>query len=130
MIVDSSALMAILRQEPDAHAVSQALETADSVSISAATLVEACLVADSADDPRFGRALDQLIRSVPVEIESFTAEHAAIAREAHRVFGRGSKSKAKLNFGDCFSYALAYAKDEPLLFKGEDFKHTDIAAAI
>lgn len=122
--------MAILRQEPEASAVARALEAADSVSISAATLVEACIVADSAEDPRFGRGLDHLIRSIPVEIESFTAEHALIAREAHRAFGKGSASKAKLNFGDCFSYALAYAKDEPLLFKGEDFRHTDIAAAI
>ncbi len=122
--------MAILRNEREAGAVSLALEEADSVSISAATLVEVCLVADSAEDGRFGRALDHLIRGIPIEIEPFTAEHAAIARDAHRVFGKGSGSKAKLNFGDCFSYALAFAKDEPLLFKGEDFQHTDLATAL
>lgn len=130
MIVDASALIAIVNQEPDARELAEALERADRLSMSAASLLEACVVADFAPDARYGRRLDELVRAAAVEIEPFTAEHAAIAREAYRLFGRGSGHAAKLNLGDFFAYATAYAAGEPLLFKGGDFIHTDIKPAI
>lgn len=130
MIVDSSAVIAILAGEPDAEVMSNALETASRVAIAAPTLVELYIVADRARDPRARSALDELLRTVDPRIEPFTAEHATIARQAHRDYGRGSGHPARLNFGDCFAYALAKATGEPLLYKGDDFGHTDIRSAL
>lgn len=130
MIVDSSAVIAILANEPEAAAFSSALETARRVAMAAPTLVELYVVADRARDPRARSALDDLLRTIEPEVEAFTAEHAAIARQAHHNFGRGSGHPARLNLGDCFSYALAKATGEPLLFKGDDFGHTDIRSAL
>ncbi|HWH97057.1 MAG TPA: type II toxin-antitoxin system VapC family toxin [Pseudolysinimonas sp.] len=130
MIVDSSAVIAILANEPEAAAFSGALQTARRVAMAAPTLVELYVVADRARDPRARSALDDLLRTIGPEVEAFTAEHAAIARQAHRNFGRGSGHPARLNLGDCFSYALAKATGEPLLYKGEDFGHTDIRSAL
>jgi ribonuclease VapC len=129
MILDSSAIIAILNGEPGSAALSQAVETAERVRIAAPTLVELFIVADRARDPRARTALDDLLRALELEVEPFTAEHAAIARQAHRDYGRGSGHPAQLNFGDCFSYALAKSSGETLLYKGDDFVHTDIRSA-
>jgi len=130
VIVDSSALVAILRREPEQTRLSQALKDAAESRISSATYFETSIVIDSAHDPIASRTLDELMAEFDIAIEPFTAEQARIAREAYRDFGKGSGHPANLNFGDCFAYALARVKREPLLFKGNDFIHTDIRPAI
>ena len=80
-------------------------------------------------NPILSRELDELIERFRIVIEPVTAEHAQIARQAYRDYGKGSGHRANLNFGDCFSYALARAKREPMLWKGDDFVHTDIRPA-
>jgi len=130
MIVDTSALIAILRDEPEAVACAKAIEAAISCRVSAANFVEAALVIDSSRDPVASRRFDDLCREAHLAIEPVTEAQARIAREAYRDFGRGSGHPAKLNFGDCFAYALAKVSGEPLLFKGDDFAHTDITAAL
>lgn len=130
MIVDSSAIIAILEGEPDAPALSEALEAATQARIAAPTLVELFIVADRATSPRARSALDDLLRAADLQVEPFTAEHAAIARQAHRDYGRGTGHPARLNMGDCFSYALAKTTREPLLYTGQDFVHTDIRSAL
>jgi ribonuclease VapC len=128
MIVDSSAIIAILRDEPDAAAIAEALQQAPIRRISAITYVEAAVVADNDRNPVLSRRFDDLIRDAQMEIEPVTVKQAEIARQAYRDFGKG-RHKARLNFGDCFAYALAKEMDEPLLFKGNDFNRTDIEAA-
>src|SRR5271170_1776882 len=118
MILDSSAVVAILRNEPDRPALAQAIEDDPVRRISAANYLEACIVTDSNDDPALSRRLDDFFAEAEVIIEPVTVEQARIAREAYRDFGKGSGHAAKLNFGDCFAYALAKAKREPLLCKG------------
>jgi ribonuclease VapC len=130
MIVDTSALIAILRDEPEAAAFAAAIEAASQRRISAANFVEAAIVIDGSRDPIASRRLDDLVREAQLVIEAVTAVHAKIAREAYRDFGRGSGHSARLNFGDCFAYALARATGEPLLFKGNDFSQTDIMSAL
>ena len=130
MIVDSSALVAILKREPEQAAFSALLETTPDVKLSAATYFETCIVIDSVRQPAMSRKLDDLIESSRIAIEPVTAEQARIARQAYRDYGKGSGHPAGLNFGDCFSYALARDKREPLLYKGDDFVHTDIRAAL
>lgn len=129
MIIDTSALIAILRDEPDAARFAEAIERARMRRISAATYVELGAVIDGARDPVASRRLDELLEAADIVIERVTAEQARIAREAYRDFGRGSGHAARLNFGDCFAYALAKATGESLLFKGEDFAKTDVAIA-
>ena len=97
--------------------------------MSAANLLEAAIVADNQTDPRAGRQLDALVANFRLRIEPVTEEQVRIARQAYVDFGRGNHP-AKLNFGDCFAYALAKATGEPLLFKGDDFGHTDVQAAV
>ena len=94
--------------------------------MSAASLLEASIVVDASGDPVASRKLDELIARVAMIIEPVTPEQAALGRAAYRDFGRGSGHPAKLNMGDCFAYALAKDKAEPLLFKGNDFVHTDV----
>jgi ribonuclease VapC len=130
MIVDTSAIIAILKNEPDARELSQALISADTASLSAASYVETAMVVDGRGDPVASHQLDNLLTRVGVQIIPFDEEQARIARSAFRDFGRGSGHPAKLNFGDCFSYALASATGQPLLFKGDDFVHTDITPAV
>ena len=125
MIVDSSALIAILRNEPDASAIAEALQQAPFRHISAVTYVEAAVVADNGRNPLLSRRFDNLIRDAQVSLEPVTPRQAEIARQAYRDFGKG-RHKAGLNFGDCFAYALAKEMDEPLLFKGTDFARTDV----
>jgi ribonuclease VapC len=127
MIVDASAIIAILRDENDGPALARTLEQAPVRRISAATYVEAAVVTDSNRDPVLSRRFDDLLRDSAIAIEPVTAEQAKIAREAYRDFGKG-RHRAGLNFGDCFAYALAKVTGEPLLFKGDDFVHTDIEA--
>lgn len=134
MIIDSSAIVGVIREE-DAAALGAALSDAavtdlPSGRVSAATLVEVCIVVDSAKDPIVSRKLDDLLANNRVAVVPFTVEHARIAREAHRDFGRRSGHRARLNMGDCFSYALAKATGEPLLFKGQGFVHTDVRSAL
>ena len=130
MIVDTSALIAILRAEPDAATYASAIEQADTRSISAANYLEAAVVIDSARDPIASRRFDDLVHAAGLTIEPVTVDQIRIAHEAYRDFGRGSGHPARLNFGDCFAYALARAKGESLLFKGDDFGHTDILPAV
>jgi ribonuclease VapC len=128
MIVDTSAVIAILRDEPDASDLAAAIEAAEIRRISAATYVEAAIVTDSNRSPLLSSSLDSFLRRSLIDIEPVTLEQARIAREAYRDFGKG-RHRAGLNFGDCFAYALAKEKGEPLLFKGDDFRRTDVEAA-
>lgn len=129
MIIDTSALIAILRDEPDAPACALAIEKSVNRRLSVANFVETALVIDGSRDPVASRRFDDLIKEAQIVIEPVTEIQARIAREAYRDFGKGSRHPAKLNFGDCFAYALARSSGEPLLFKGDDFIHTDVLAA-
>ena len=126
MIVDSSAIVAVLRAEPEAAGFAQAI-AASKCRISAVSYVEAAVVIDCAADAIASRRFDDFFRASAIAVEAVTAKQAEIARYAYRDFGKG-RHKAGLNFGDCFSYALAKEADEPLLSKGDDFCHTDIEA--
>jgi ribonuclease VapC len=130
MIVDTSALIAVLRDERDAILFAKAIANAGVTRVSAANYVETAAVIDASRDPIASRRFDDLLREAGIVIEPVTEVQARIAREAYRDFGRGSGHPARLNFGDCFAYALAKAIDEPLLFKGDDFTHTDVAPAL
>lgn len=129
MIVDSSAVIAILRDEAEARSCATAIAEADACRISAVNYVEAAVVIDASRDPIASRRLDDFFRAARLRIDPVTEAQARIAREAYRDFGEGSGHRAGLNFGDCFAYALAKATGEPLLFKG-DFDHTDISSAL
>ena len=130
MIIDTSALIAILRDEPEAAACARAIEAASRRLVSAANFLEAAIVIDGSRDPVAGRRFDDLLREAQLVIEPVTEAQARIAREAYRDFSRGSGHPARLNFGDCFAYALARLTGEPLLFKGTDFANTDITPAL
>lgn len=130
MIIDTSALIAILRNEAEAEACAKAIAGAAIRRVSAVTYVEAGIVIDGSRSPVASRRFDDLFREAQLSIEPVTEEQARIAREAYRDFGKGSKHRAALNFGDCFAYALAKATRESLLFKGDDFNHTDVLRAI
>jgi ribonuclease VapC len=125
VIVDTSVIIAILRGETDAAALGKALGRPRPRRMSVVSYVEAAVVVDSNRNPILSRRLDDLLRDVQIEVEPVTLNQAHIAREAYRDFGKG-RHRAGLNFGDCFSYALAKEKGEALLFKGDDFCHTDI----
>lgn len=128
MIIDTSAIVAILRAEPEAHAFIEALVDASSSRMSAATYVEAAVVVDGNRDPVLSARFDDLV--VDLEVVPLTREHAEVARQAYRAYGRGSGHPARLNLGDCFTYALARISGEPLLFKGDNFVHTDLTSAV
>jgi len=130
MIIDSSAVIGIFNSEPEADELEDALISARNRRMSAATLVELYVVIDGKRDPVRSARLDELLQRSDVEIVDVTAEQASIARAAHRDYGKGSGHPARLNFGDCFSYALAKVTGEPLLFKGDDFGHTDLTPAV
>jgi ribonuclease VapC len=129
MIIDTSALIAILRNEQEARDCALVIEKNPSRRMSAANFVETALLIDGSRDPIASRRFDDLVNEARIAIEPVTEAQARIAREAYRDFGKGSGHPAKLNFGDCFAYALAKASGEPLLFKGDDFIHTDIVPA-
>jgi len=130
VILDTSALIAILRDEPEAAACARAIEAASRRLVSAANFLEAAIVIDGSRDPVASRRFDDLLREAQLVIEPVTESQARIAREAYRDFGRGSGHPARLNFGDCFAYALARLTGEPLVFKGTDFANTDITPAL
>jgi ribonuclease VapC len=130
MIVDTSAVIAVLKEESDAPRFLRVLTmSAEPKRMSAANYLEAAIVVDANRNPLLSRRLDDLIVQTEIRAEPVTLEHAEIARAAYRDFGRGSSHPAQLNFGDCFAYALAKSMREPLLFKGDDFSHTDVAIA-
>ena len=130
MIVDSSAIVAILRDEPGWQQLSRKLAYGElPLRMASANFLETAIVIDGKGDPVVSRRLDDLIEEFEIEVVPFTAEHARLARAAYRDFGKGSGHPAKLNFGDSIAYALARSERQPLLFVGNDFVHTDIEAA-
>lgn len=129
MIADASAVIAILRDEPDAELFARALANSAVRRMSAANFLEAAIIIDASGDPIASRRFDEFIKEAQIAIEPVTEAQVRIARDAYRDFGRGSGHPAKLNFGDCFAYALAKVTGEPLLFKGDDFGRTDIKPA-
>jgi ribonuclease VapC len=126
VIVDTSAIVAMLRAESDAAALSKVIRGAAVLRLSAASYVELAVVIDGLGDPVLSGGLDAVLTAYRIRIEPLTESQARIARAAYQRFGRGSGHPARLNMGDCFAYALARDLDEPLLFKGNDFRLTDI----
>ena len=129
MVIDTSALVAILCNEPEAPLFEEALERNATRLISAGTLLEASIVIEARFGEAGGRELDLLIHKAQIRIEPFDQEQAEIAREAYRTYGKG-RHPSGLNYGDCFAYALSSARGEPLFYKGEDFSKTDIKSAL
>ena len=129
MIVDSSAVLAILFDEAGAEIYARAISGARACRMSAATLVEVAFVVDAHAKEGGGRQFDAFLRRSGIAIEPVTEEQAHVARQAYSDFGKG-RHPARLNFGNCFSYALAKVASEPLLFKGKDFKKTDVLCAL
>lgn len=130
MVVDTSALVAILRAEREAEPFLVALGTSATTLMSASSYVEAGIVMSNDHSPRGLERLNALIDKLAIEIVATARDEAALGIDAHRRYGRGSGHPAGLNMGDCFSYALARSRDLPLLFKGDDFIHTDIRPAL
>jgi ribonuclease VapC len=128
MIIDTSALVSILDQEPEAERLASAIATASERMLSAANLVETGIVMQLRRGDEAVRDLDLLLAKLEIEIIAVSAKQANLARKAFQRFGRG-RHPARLNFGDCFAYALAKDSGASLLFKGEDFSQTDIAVA-
>jgi ribonuclease VapC len=129
MILDTSALAAIFFGEPELELYIQVIHDAERCRISAANFVELSMVVEGQIGPEAGRQCDVFFRRAEIVIEPVTVEQAHLARQAFLDFGKG-RHPAKLNFGDCFAYALAKATGEPLLFTGEDFSKTDVRAAL
>ncbi len=128
MILDTSALIAVLYGEPERAHFAQLIHDAESCRVSVVSFVELSMVVESQLGSDAERQVDTLFRRAGIAIEPVTVEHGRLARQAFLDYGKG-RHKAGLNFGDCFSYALAKATGEPLLFKGDDFGLTDIQAA-
>ncbi len=129
MILDTSPLVAILAKEPDSELYVDAISRAPRCRMSAGNFIELSIVIESQFDAEVGRQCDALFRRIGIVIEPVTIEQAHLARQAFHDFGKG-RHAARLNFGDCFAYALAKLTGEPLLFKGEDFRKTDITSAL
>ncbi|SFU18142.1 ribonuclease VapC [Mesorhizobium sp. YR577] len=130
VIVDASALLAIIFDEPDGERMENMLiESQQRPVMSPVNFLEATVRVDQMKSEAKSRKLDELFKALAIEITTVTPEQAYLAREAYQKFGKGNHP-AKLNLGDCFAYALAKARNEPLLFKGDDFRNTDIEAAI
>lgn len=129
MVIDSSAVIAILFDEPEAEALLSQIAVAEICRLSAASLVEVGIVLrrDAAAQRR--AAFDEMLRLFSINVEPVTEEQAYLALDAYDRFGKGTGHPAGLNYGDCFSYALAKQAGEPLLFKGDDFTRTDLEAA-
>lgn len=130
MIVDTSALVAILTGEPEGTEFRELLRHTPGLRISAGSLLETAIVCDTREVSHLGRRLDSLVSALALEVVPVDHEQVTVARSAYREYGRGSGHPARLNFGDCFAYALASVTGEPLLFKGDDFTHTDLVAAL
>lgn len=129
MVLDTSALLALLLDEPEAEDFRTAVEEDTIRLVSAATLLETALVIEARKGEPGGRELDALIRAAEAVVVPVDAQHVSEARRAYRRFGKG-RHAAGLNFGDVFAYALARSAGEPLLFKGDDFAKTDIARVV
>jgi ribonuclease VapC len=125
MVLDTSAVLAILQNEPERRRFNEAIEAADTRSLSTASFVECSMIVESRYGADGVRALDLFIAKAQVSLVPVDEEQADLARRAFRKYGKGRHS-AGLNFGDCFSYALSKALEEPLLFKGNDFPQTDV----
>jgi ribonuclease VapC len=133
IVVDTSAVVAIFRQESDAASYAQRIADDDQPLMSAANIVETSLVLRGLKritSEQAERWLDEFLVAAGIRIEQVTTEHVQLARRAHIQFGKGTGHPANLNFGDCFAYALARAASEALLFKGDDFSQTDVIAAL
>jgi ribonuclease VapC len=130
MIVDTSAIVAILRNEPEAETFANAIADAKIRRISAVNYVEAAAVIEGSRNPLASRRFEDFFRESGLTIEAVTVGQAKIAREAYKDFGKGGGHPAQLNFGDCFAYALAKEMAERILFKGRDFAHTDLTSAL
>ncbi len=128
MIVDSSAIIAILGSEAEGDTMERAIAAAPSRSLSAANYIETGIVIDGRSNATLSRGFDEFLQLMGIRIEPVSTKQARIAREAYRDYGKG-RHRAGLNFGDCFAYALAKEMGEPLLFKGDDFRQTDVEVA-
>jgi ribonuclease VapC len=126
MVLDASALLAILQDEPERRAFNEAIESADSRVMSVATFVELSIVLEARYGHEGVHDLDLFIEQAAIDLAAVDLEQARVARRAFERFGKG-RHRAGLNFGDCFSYALAAVLGEPLLCKGDDFRHTDLS---
>ncbi len=130
MVIDTSALLAILFDEEDAPLYARAIAEGAVRYLSAASWLEASIVVEARYGLPGGQALDQFVQTAEIHIEPVTFEQVKVAREAYRRFGKGRGHAAGLNYGDCFAYALAKIMGEPLLFKGDDFRYTDIGSVL
>jgi len=128
VIVDSSALLAVLLREPDSERYENAIATAANCRMSAVNVLETSIVVEGRGGAAAGHELDAFLDRAGIAMAPVTAEQVQAARVAWRRFGKGNHP-ARLNLGDCFAYALAKTAEEPLLFKGDDFSQTDIEAA-
>jgi ribonuclease VapC len=128
VVIDTSAIVAILRSEPEATDLFERAMAYDRRAMATPTWLETAIVCEGRN-ALGGDIFDQFVSQLRIEVLPFTQEQAAIARQAYRKYGKGRGSPAKLSYGDCFAYALAQDLGAPLLFKGEDFVHTDIAIA-
>ncbi len=128
MVIDTSALLAILQDEPERRVFNEAIEAADSRALSTANFVETSIVIEARYGAEGVRDLDLFVERAEIELVPVDAAQARIACRAFSRFGKG-RHRAGLNFGDCFAYALASSRDEPLLAKGDDFRHTDVPTA-
>jgi ribonuclease VapC len=129
MIVDASAILAVLFDEPEKTEFRDLLLMTSELAMSPVNYLEASVRADDKRHPAKAPELDALLAAFGIQIAAITEDQAKLAREAYRRFGKGNH-RAKLNLGDCFAYALSKARGEPLLFKGEDFRLTDVEAAV
>lgn len=129
MILDTSALVAVLFGESEADAYTQLIHDSDRCLISTGSFLELSIVIERQTGPEVARQCDMFFRRAGIIVEPFTVEQAFVARHAFHDFGKG-RHRAGLNFGDCFAYALAKVTGEPLLFKGNDFRKTDVVSAI
>ena len=126
MIVDSSAIMAILNEEPEAEACLAAIRATRQAKMSAATFLECALVVDGYGRVDLSADLEPMVERLGITVVPVSVEQVRLGRVAHQRFGRGSGHPARLNLGDCFAYALAKDTGEPLLYKGDDFVHTEV----
>jgi len=129
VIIDSSALLTVVLREPERERYLDAMLNANSRRMSVANWFESSMVIDSRGSPTASSRFEEVIRLLQLELEPVSGSQAELARRAWQLFGRGNH-RARLNFGDCFAYALAREKSEPLLFKGDDFSQTDIEPAL
>lgn len=130
MIIDTSALIALMQREPGYQQIAQTIATNPVRRISAGTFIELWVVVYRSRSPDLLQAVDGYLNEIDLIVEPVTASQASIAQRAYQTYGRGMGHPARLNFGDCFAYALAIERGEPLLFVGEDFRQTDVTPAL